>query len=257
MEPAGTDEPRVPDPGPAPAAPESVATLRDPAGTVLARWLCTPARLADLAAGWLVCEGVVCAPGEIERLEVGAGGEVRVELAPEARDRLIEVRNRPEPGPAPPDLLAGSPRSPTAGSRAAPGLLALLDDPPRLPSLFEEAFSRATLREESGGGVHMGARVDEGILVDVVEDVSRSAVVDKIVGAALLAGEPAGTPGTLLLLSGRISGTIAAKLARAGIAAAATISIPTTLAVEIAARSGVTLVGRARRASPWRYGASR
>ena len=103
----------------------------------------------------------------------------------------------------------------------------------------------------------MGARVDEGILVDVVEDVSRSAVVDKIVGAALLAGEPPGTPGTLLLLSGRISGTIAAKLARAGIAAAATISIPTTLAVEIAARSGVTLVGRARRAAPWRYGASR
>ncbi len=253
MGPAGTDDPPARDPGPAPAAPESVATLRDPEGRLLARWLCTASRLEDLAAGWLVCEGLVRARSEIRRLEVGAEAEVRVDLAPSARTRLDGARDRREPGPAPSDLVASGP---AAAPRAAPALSALLDDPPRLQALFSEAFSRATLREE-GGGVHSGARVRDGAVVDVVEDVSRSAVVDKLVGAALLAAEPAGAGGTLYLLSGRISATIAAKLARAGVAAAATISIPTTLAVEIAVRSGVTLVGRARRAAPWRYGPSR
>jgi FdhD protein len=72
------------------------------------------------------------------------------------------------------------------------------------------------------------------------------------VGSALLEG---GVPEqSLFLLSGRISASIAAKLAAAGVAAAATISIPTTLAVEIAARAGVALVGRSRRDAPFRYG---
>ena len=92
----------------------------------------------------------------------------------------------------------------------------------------------------------------DGSIVDVVEDVSRSAVIDKLVGSALLDG---GVPAqSLLLLSGRLSGAIAAKLAAAGIAAAASISIPTTLAVEIASRAGVALVGRSRRDVPYRYG---
>lgn len=254
MPPAGTAEPPPPGPGPAPAAPESVATLRDPSGRVLARWLCTPTRLAELAAGWLLCEDLVRAREEIVRIEAGPGAQVRAELAPAALARLEEARRRREPGPAPPDVPASTPPAPP---RAGPALVALVGDAPRLQALFSEAFSRATLREESGGGVHTGARVEDGRVVDVVEDVSRSAVVDKLVGAALLAGRPAATPGTLFLLSGRISGPIAAKLARAGIAAAATISIPTTLAVEIATRSGILLVGRARRAHPWRYGAAR
>jgi FdhD protein len=253
MDPAGTDDPRLPRTGPAPAAPESVVTLCGPADRVLARWLCTPSRLEDLAAGWLVCEGLVRARGDILRLEVRGGADVRAELAAPALARVHGARDRREPGPAPRDLVASGP---AASPRADPDLAGLLDDPLRLQALFAEAFARATLREEVGGGVHTGARVERGTVVDVVEDVSRSAVVDKLVGAAFRAGASAGTTGALYLLSGRISGTIAAKLARAGVAAAATISIPTTLAVEIAARSGVLLVGRARRGRPWRYGVS-
>lgn len=249
MRAGGTQQSRAEAAGPPPAAPESVATMRDAAGRPLARWLCTPDRLDHLAAGWLAAEGFARFPGEILRIEVAGPAEVEVELAAPALERLERARARPEPGPAPaglPAAIAPSPR------RAGPDLAALLDDPPRLAELFAEAFERAPLRDVAGGGLHTGARVSRGTVVDVAEDVSRSAVVDKLVGAALLAGES--LDGALFLLSGRISGPIAAKLARAGVAAAATISIPTTLAVEIASRAGVSLVGRARRGSPWRYG---
>jgi FdhD protein len=244
-----TGAPRAAESGPSPAAPESVATMRDAAGRPLARWLCTPGRLDHLAAGWLASEGLVRDRAELVRLEVTGPGEVTVELAPAALARLGAARARPEPGPAPSGLPEGIPSGPR---RAGTELSALLDDPPRLAALFAEAFRRSTLRDEAGGGLHTGARVARGAVADVAEDVSRSAVVDKLVGAALLAGAP--PDDTLLLLSGRISAPIAAKLARAGVAAAATISIPTTLAVEIATRAGISLVGRARRGSPWRYG---
>jgi len=59
----------------------------------------------------------------------------------------------------------------------------------------------------------------------------------------LLAG---GTPAGLgLLVTGRISGELAFKAARAGIAYVATPSVPSTIAVTIARRVGMILVGRA------------
>ena len=152
------------------------------------------------------------------------------------------------PGPAPPPASLAVEPGP---GRPGPELEALLSDPARLYSLFRMLFE-VDGTNTSVGGVHTGALVLGGDIVDVVEDVSRSAVIDKLVGAALTDD---GMPDqSLLLLSGRISATIAAKLARAGVSAAATISIPTTLAVEIAARAGVAMIGRARRELPFRYG---
>ena len=111
-------------------------------------------------------------------------------------------------------------------------------------------FERAELRERSGG-VHTGALVVDREVVHVREDVSRHCVVDKLIGRATLDGLD--LERALLLLSGRISGAIAAKGARSGVAAMATMSIPTTLAAEIAGAAGMTLFGRARSAEPHVY----
>ena len=230
-----------------PASTERVVVLETPDGTPLARWLCTPDRLTHLALGWLTCEGLITKPAEVRRLEAVPPDRIRIELEEAARRRLGALRGSSAPGPAPPPSSLTVQPGP---GRPGPELELLLSDPARLSSLFRQLFE-ADGTETSVGGVHTGALVLGGGIVDAVEDVSRSAVIDKLVGAALT--EDGMPDQSLLLLSGRISATIAAKLARAGVSAAATISIPTTLAVEITTRAGVAMVGRARRESPFRY----
>jgi formate dehydrogenase assembly factor FdhD len=56
-------------------------------------------------------------------------------------------------------------------------------------------------------------------------------------------------------VTGRISAELAFKASRAGLSWVATPSVPSTLAVEIARRSGMVLVGRAVSGTPQRHGA--
>ena len=73
--------------------------------------------------------------------------------------------------------------------------------------------------------------------------VGRHNATDKAIGLGLMAGEDLNRVG--LLLTSRISGEIALKAARAGLAWVASRSIPTTLALRIAAVASLPLVGRA------------
>jgi FdhD protein len=54
----------------------------------------------------------------------------------------------------------------------------------------------------------------------------------------------------MLLVTGRISGELAYKAARANLSLLATPSVPSTIAVEIARASGMVLVGRAVSGQP-------
>jgi FdhD protein len=108
---------------------------------------------------------------------------------------------------------------------------------------FRDMFERAELRS-SVGGVHTGGLVLEGQLAGIAEDVSRHHVVDRLVGRAIREALP--LHDAILLVSARISGSMATKACRAGAGALVSRSIPTELAASIAARNGLVLVGRAR-----------
>ena len=91
------------------------------------------------------------------------------------------------------------------------------------------------------GGLHAAGLFEaDGSLVLAREDVGRHNATDKVVGAVLRSRRPCPP---VLLVSGRLGFEIAQKAALAGVRIVAAVSAPTSLAVDLAEETGLTLVG--------------
>ena len=124
-------------------------------------------------------------------------------------------------------------RRPAEDLRISPELLA------GLPAVLRDrqaVFDRT-------GGLHAAALFDEsGALLDVREDVGRHNAVDKVIGRALLDGRlPLSQQ--ILFVSGRGAFEIVQKALVAGVPVVASVSAPSSLAVELAREYGLTLIG--------------
>ncbi|MFD1662379.1 formate dehydrogenase accessory sulfurtransferase FdhD [Streptomyces caeni] len=239
-------------------------------GRPLAITMRTPGDDFALAAGFLVSEGVLAERGELRNIVYCAGatggGAPRSGEAESARGsntyNVVDVSTAP--GVVVPDItlqrnvyttsscgLCGKTSldavrttarwsiTDTPPVRVDPDLLAGLPD--RLRAT-QRVFDRT-------GGLHAAALfTEDGELLDIREDVGRHNAVDKLVGRALQNGNlPLSR--TILLVSGRASFELAQKAVMAGIPVLAAVSAPSSLAVDLAAETGLTLVGFLRGSS--------
>ncbi|MEU1873021.1 formate dehydrogenase accessory sulfurtransferase FdhD [Streptomyces sp. NPDC019793] len=227
-------------------------------GKPLAITMRTPGDDFALAAGFLVSEGVLAEQADLQNIVYCAGATVDgsntynvvdVKTAPGVRIPDITLERNVYTtsscglcGKASLDAVRTTARwtlADTPPVRVTPELLAELPDRLRAS---QRVFDRT-------GGLHAAALfTEDGELVDVREDVGRHNAVDKLVGRALQNGDlPLSR--SVLLVSGRASFELAQKAVMAGIPMLAAVSAPSSLAVDLAAETGLTLVGFLRGSS--------
>jgi FdhD protein len=97
---------------------------------------------------------------------------------------------------------------------------------------------------QEAGGVHSAALATAGDIVIFRDDIGRHNAVDKIHGECFLRRIP--VEDKILLTTGRVSSEILVKAAKLGVAILVSRSSPTDLALELAGRTGITVVGRVR-----------
>jgi FdhD protein len=200
----------------------------------------TPGHDEELAAGFLVTEGIVSTVGQLRKIEprpeenrvlVFLQDGVSVDLGRLTR-HLFTGSSCGLCGKA--TLEAIFTDFPPIGQRLEIADEVLLAAPDKLRAV-QETF-------ESTGGLHAaGVFSAAGDLLVLREDIGRHNAVDKVIGHALLTGLDLRS--TFLLVSGRLSFEIMQKALAARIPAVAAISAPSSLAVEFAKNSGQALVG--------------
>lgn len=216
----------------------------------------TPGADRDLAAGFLLAEDVIHGAGEIGAIEYCA------DVTGEGRDNTLDVtvtgaaveRLGARLGERRQVMMTAS--CGLCGRRTIESLQARVaavkgdwtveaDVIASLPDRLRAAQSVF----ESTGGLHAAGLFDRGGKLQLsAEDVGRHNAVDKIVGRTLLAGKHP-LDESILLVSGRTSFELVQKALLAGIPVIAAVSAPSSLAIDLAEQSGITLCGFVRGAN--------
>lgn len=208
----------------------------------------TPGHDRELAAGFLFTEGLVQRREQIVKLETAEaqdgtnrGNVIQAELAPEATPDFVKMKRH---------FFAASSCGICGKASIDSIRLRLLAAPNpdfrfdaenlvRMPDALrssQDVFQRT-------GGLHAAALFDpRGKLLVLREDIGRHNAVDKVIGWALLEGLVP-LSDSVLLVSGRGGFEIVQKAIVAGVPVVASVSAPSSLAVQLARELRLTLIG--------------
>jgi FdhD protein len=207
----------------------------------------TPGDDRHLAVGFLFTEGVLRGAGDLARVEETDSPDI------------VNVRVTPKRAEIVPELLgqrrnvAMNSSCGLCGRRTLESLA--IDRPALVPRWTVDGATVLSLPDRlreaqqafsETGGLHASGLFDlSGRLEMSAEDVGRHNALDKLLGRALLSGRLPLSE-TLLCVSGRSSFEIVQKAFLGGIPLIAAVSAPSSLAIDLARKSGITLLGFVR-----------
>jgi len=209
--------------------------------------LCSPTLLKELAVGYLLSEGILKSVGEISDIRFEKAEKCQVKLKAE-----VDIEKRIAISQPFIRLVLTA-----CGSPDYWPLSKLIDrlNLCKLPlglkvsaEIVSESVKRLNTLAETfrkTGGVHAAAVFSaEGELITYAEDVGRHNAIDKVIGACAL--KKFDFSRCFLASSGRLTGDIVLKAARMRIPLVASLAAPVDSGVEVAKRTGLTLIGFVR-----------
>ncbi len=215
----------------------------------------TPGHDFELAAGWLLHEGVIASLDDLASVAYCTD----VDLSPEQEFNVVtaslRVPARRTVGARYGGMTAASSACGVCGTESIDEVFAHVgsrlspDDQPALAwdvvRRMPEAMRDQQRLFDRTGGLHAAALFSpDGTLLVLREDVGRHNAVDKVSGHLVLSGAPRGPE--VLVVSGRIGFEIVQKAVAAGFTALVAVGAPTSLAVDLAERAGLMVLGWTR-----------
>lgn len=209
--------------------------------------MATPQDLEDFAVGFSLTEGIIEHTSEIYGLEqahTDNGIELQLTISERCFQALKQWRRnmtgRTGCGLCGAESLAQAVRLPNPVTANGPvqsqAIVRAMEELPQW-----QPINRQT------GAIHAAAWADmNGAIVDVREDVGRHNALDKLIGAIRQKEHRQPRPDGFLLITSRASYEMVQKAGWANMAVMAAVSAPTSLAVELAQKLNITLLGFAR-----------
>jgi FdhD protein len=207
--------------------------------------ICTPTQLKELVIGHLYTEGLIKNKEEIEKFDIKKDGKCLVTLKSyiDANKRINQTQRYAR-------IIVSS--------CGVPNYLPLLDIIKQLPKInFNTPISSKIISDsvknlnfiakkfKKTGGVHVAALYSlQGKLEALAEDVGRHNAVDKVIGVSLQ--KKLNLTNYFLAISGRLTGDIVLKAARAKIPILASLSAAIMSGIESAKLTKITLIGFVR-----------
>lgn len=204
----------------------------------LTTMICSPSDLEDLTAGYLLSSGIITDANPLLELKFESSKSImHIELKDNSVIKdMIFSKLRPVGCGAGTLLFAKSGMRPLQADRVR-------ISKEKISEIMNE-FNRSSDVFKRTGGVHSAAVTDGEKILVTREDIGRHNAFDKAVGSLYLSKEKINDK--IMLTSGRISSEIMLKMILCGMPVIISRSAPTTGALELAEKYGITTIGFAR-----------
>jgi FdhD protein len=202
---------------------------------------CSPSDLDMLGLGFLLSEELIYSMDNVESITLSEDSST-LNIYVKGNAKLVEklIARR--------DVTSGCGRNSTPSDMLKANNLQPISSDMRLSAdsviRFSNEFQSMSTLFKSTGGTHAAALCDKDNILIFKEDIGRHNAVDKIFGECLL--NEIQTNDKIILSSGRISSEMLIKAAKRGIPIVVSRSAPTSMALHLAEKAGITLVGFAR-----------
>ncbi|MFW6104559.1 MAG: formate dehydrogenase accessory sulfurtransferase FdhD [Candidatus Bipolaricaulota bacterium] len=203
--------------------------------------LCSPENRKNLATGFLKSEGIIDKYEQIQKINLQKSKKrINVYLTKGSGDLESYFNNKralaSSSGRA--NLIFDEVVKLESDAKGTP-----VSDPTNLSRLMSDMQSRADLFRQTGGS-HTAALANEKRLLYLAEDIGRHNATDKVIGKALTRDEA--LENKIMLTSGRLSSEMVLKSIRSSIPILVSRSAPTTMGMNLARETNLTLVGFTR-----------